>query len=61
MQYLHVLLVAVLSTLRLVSAQGVGNAAAQAACAGFAPNAMKCVRSVTHQSGHSLLSFKHFP
>ncbi|KAK5102363.1 hypothetical protein LTR70_000148 [Exophiala xenobiotica] len=48
MQYLHVLLVAVLSTLRLVSAQGVGNAAAQAACAGFAPNAMKCLTDVSY-------------
>lgn len=48
MQYLQVLLVAVLSTLKLVNAQGAGNAAAEAACAGFQPNTMKCVRSITH-------------
>lgn len=45
MHYLYVLSAAVLGALELVNGQGVGDTAAQAACVGFPPGAMKCVRS----------------
>lgn len=55
MHYRYVLSAAVLGALELVSGQGVGDSAAQAACIGFPPGAMKCVRSAIRPSSHTLL------